>query len=126
MTEGEALRADVDRFYSLLDRLSSRCRGPRLLKDCDGRMPWPRRGIYFFFEIGEGRGVPHVSTSRIVRVGTHAVSAGSETTLWDRLKQHRGNGRPGEPPGGGNHRGSIFRRDVGEERCTLRPSRTAD
>ena len=76
-------------------------------------MPWPVRGIYFFFETGEARTAPHVSTPRIVRVGTHAVSAGSETTLWDRLKQHRGNGRPGEPSGGGNHRGSVFRRHIG-------------
>jgi hypothetical protein len=44
-----------------------------------------------------------------VRVGTHALKAGSQTTLWKRLSQHRGTARAG----GGNHRGSIFRLIVG-------------
>jgi hypothetical protein len=61
--------------------------------------------VYFFFEPGEVRpnGAP-----RLVRVGTHAVSAGSGTTLWNRLSQHRGS-----TSGGGNHRGSVFRLHVG-------------
>jgi hypothetical protein len=46
---------------------------------------------------------------RIVRVGTHALKAGSTTTLWKRLSQHKGQ----ENSGGGNHRGSIFRLIVG-------------
>ncbi len=46
---------------------------------------------------------------RIVRVGTHALKAGSKTKLWSRLKQHKGTVRSG----GGNHRGSIFRLIVG-------------
>ena len=46
---------------------------------------------------------------RIVRVGTHALKAGSGTKLWNRLSQHRGVVRTG----GGNHRGSIFRLIVG-------------
>src|SRR5258708_8207856 len=46
---------------------------------------------------------------RIVRVGTHALKAGSKTTLWRRLSQHKGQ----EKSGGGNHRGSIFRLIVG-------------
>src|SRR5262249_52347472 len=46
---------------------------------------------------------------RIVRAGTHALKAGSRTTLWKRLSQHRGH----ENSGGGNHRGSIFRLLVG-------------
>ena len=46
---------------------------------------------------------------RIVRVGTHALKAGSKTKLWTRLKQHKGTVRSG----GGNHRGSIFRKIVG-------------
>ena len=45
---------------------------------------------------------------RIVRVGTHALKAGSRTRLWARLSQHKGQGS-----GGGNHRGSIFRLLVG-------------
>ena len=46
---------------------------------------------------------------RIVRVGTHALKAGSRAKLWTRLAQHRGQAGSG----GGNHRGSIFRLIVG-------------
>jgi hypothetical protein len=46
--------------------------------------------------------------SRVVRVGTHAVSANSKSTLWGRLRTHRGARK-----GGGNHRSSIFRLHVG-------------
>ena len=45
---------------------------------------------------------------RIVRVGTHAVSANAVSTLWGRLRTHLGT-----RTGSGNHRGSIFRRHVG-------------
>jgi hypothetical protein len=75
---------------------------------CTGRVEWPRRGVYFIFETGELR--PD-GTARVVRVGTHAVSSGSKTTLWNRLKQHVGNGTGDKA--GGNHRGSVFRRHVG-------------
>lgn|GEM_PF-628488 len=100
----------LKRLYDLLNRLSSKVGGPRRLADCDSRTGWPQRGVYFFFEPGEMR---PSGSPRVVRVGTHAVSAGSQSTLWGRLKQHRGNGKPGEAPGTGNHRGSIFRRHVG-------------
>lgn len=98
------LAADLDRFYATIDRLTESGRLYRLA-DCHGRMAWPRRGVYFFFEPGEVRlsGGP-----RVVRVGTHAVSEGSQTTLWNRLSQHRGTTQ-----GLGNHRGSIFRLHVG-------------
>ena len=46
---------------------------------------------------------------RIVRVGTHALISSSQTTLWKRLSQHKGQ----KASGGGNHRGSIFRLLVG-------------
>lgn len=46
---------------------------------------------------------------RIVRIGTHALKAGSKTSLWNRLSQHKGQ----EKSGGGNHRGSIFRLILG-------------
>jgi hypothetical protein len=45
----------------------------------------------------------------LVRVGTHALTEGSQSKLWGRLSQHRGQSRTG----GGNHRGSIFRLIVG-------------
>jgi len=79
----------------------------RRLGDCHGRMPWPRRGGYFFFEPGEYRGTAP-GVQRIVRVGTHAVTSNSNSTLWSRLYSHRGT-----RDGGGNHRGSIFRLNIG-------------
>jgi hypothetical protein len=64
--------------------------------------------VYFFREDGELRSdTGH--ESRIVRVGTHALTADSGTKLWTRLSQHRGQ----LSTGGGNHRGSIFRLIVG-------------
>jgi hypothetical protein len=51
-------------------------------------------------------------TPRVTRVGTHALTATSRTRLWNRLAQHRGS-VGGSSPGGGNHRGSVFRLHVG-------------
>ena len=99
---------DTIRFYQLLDRLTQRIGGPRLLQDCNGRMNWPQRGVYFFFEPGENRSSSN-SGPRVVRVGTHALKNGSSTKLWSRLNGHRGSASSG----GGNHRGSIFRLLVG-------------
>src|SRR6185436_8628567 len=96
------------RFYRILDRLETQCGGSRLLADCHGRMDWPQRGVYFFKEDGENR-TDSGSGPRIVRVGTHALTAGAQTTLWKRLSQHKGQ----NTSGGGNHRGSIFRLLVG-------------
>lgn len=108
-TGGHAMgrREDLDRFYKLMHELEDRVGGKRLLSDPYLSQVLPRRGVYFFFEPGEYR--EDGDTPRVVRVGTHAVSAGSQTTLWNRLSQHRGRLRGG----GGNHRGSIFRRHVG-------------
>ena len=47
--------ADTRRFYDLLNRLEGRIGGRRMLADCNGRMNWPNRGIYFFCEAGEAR-----------------------------------------------------------------------
>jgi hypothetical protein len=100
--------SDLQRFYDILDRLRERLHGTRLLEQSNGRMGWPGRGVYFFFEPCEYRsgGRQH---PRVVRVGTHALKAGSKSSLWQRLSQHRGTSS-----GGGNHRGSIFRLLVGE------------
>ncbi len=100
--------SDLIRFYALLDSLEAKLGGKRTLAVCNGRMSWPTRGIYFFFEPGEER---HDSGDglRVVRVGTHALTAKSRTTLWNRLSQHKGV----EKTGGGNHRGSIFRLILG-------------
>lgn len=100
-----------EQFYAILDDLSARLGGGRAFRHCDGRMSWPSRGVYFFFEPGEVRAAG-AAGQRVVRVGTHAVSAGSKTTLWQRLKQHRGYGGGGSGSAG-SHRGSVFRHHVG-------------
>ena len=110
--------SDLSRFYALLDRLTVTIGGSRLLSECDGRMDWPKRGVYFFFEDGEVRS-DSGDGPRVVRVGTHALKSGSKTKLWNRLSQHRGSAESG----GGNHRGSIFRLLVGDAIMARHPSR---
>ena len=107
--------ADTRRFYQLLDQLAQRIGGPRQLAQSDGRMGWPQKGLYFFFEQSETRSSSGIGP-RVVRIGTHALAAGSSSTLWGRLSNHRGTARSQ----GGNHRGSIFRLLVGialAQRC---------
>jgi hypothetical protein len=99
--------SDLRDFYGLLDTLANQVGGPRLLKDMSAFEDWPTHGVYFFFEPGERRS-DSGSGARVVRVGTHALSANTKSTLAQRLRQHRGN-----VSGGGNHRGSIFRLLVG-------------
>jgi len=99
---------DLKRFYAILDGLHDKANGARTLSECTGRMDWPCRGVYFFHENGECRS-DSGSGLRVVRVGTHALTADSKSTLWKRLRQHRGSARTG----GGNHRGSVFRLLVG-------------
>ncbi|MCI0713440.1 MAG: hypothetical protein L0154_25005 [Chloroflexi bacterium] len=105
MSENGKIHAD--RFYDLLRLLESKVAGMRCLKDCHGRMGWPKRGVYFFFDGDEYRS-DGSQQLRVVRVGTHAVGTGSKSTLWGRLRSHKGTGA-----GTGNHRGSIFRLHVG-------------
>ena len=99
---------DLIRFYQTLSQIEMRVGGKRRLSECDGRMDWPQRGIYFFFETGEMR-TGTGSGPRVVRVGTHSLTTASKTTLWNRLSQHKGTSA-----GGGNHRGSIFRLLIGD------------
>lgn len=99
--------SDLNTFYGILSDLELGLGGKRKLGDCNGRLNWPRRGVYFFFEQGEFRkGWP--MKQRVVRVGTHAVSCGSSSTLWERLRAHKGSF-----DGAGNHRSSIFRLHLG-------------
>ena len=100
--------SDLRAFYSALSRLVRAQGGLRYLGSCDGRQAWPMRGVYFFFEPGEDR-TDTGPGQRVVRVGTHALTRASRTTLWMRLSQHRGNA--GDH--GGNHRGSVFRKHIG-------------
>lgn len=100
-------RTDLDRFYAILSQLEALGQQGLRLDEYTGRSSFPVRGVYFFREPGEYR-LSQPNSLRIVRVGTHAVSANSKSTLWGRLKTHLGT-----RSGGGNHRGSIFRLHVG-------------
>lgn len=101
---------DLVRFYALMEDLRNRLGGFRYLRTSTGTSGWPERGVYFFFDEREPR--QSGPGLRVVRVGTHAVSAGSSSSLWGRLSQHQGTVGGGHP-GGGNHRGSVFRMHVG-------------
>jgi hypothetical protein len=101
--------AVVAKFNGALSELAEIVHGPRRLRDARGSDGWPRQGVYFFYETGELRAD---GSDRVVRVGTHALTATSRATLWSRLRQHRGH-IGGSHPGGGNHRASVFRRHVG-------------
>jgi hypothetical protein len=100
--------SDIKRFYKILDMLEEKVGGKRTLATCNGKMDWPPRGVYFFFEPGELRTTSGIGM-RVVRVGTHALKRNSKSTLWGRLRQHQGTIKTG----GGNHRGSVFRKHVG-------------
>jgi len=113
---------DLDRLYEALGRLEVLTGGPLALANPAVRSSCPNKGVYFFFEAGEVRdGGRH----RVVRVGTHAVSVGSARSLWDRLGQHRGT-LGGGHPGGGNHRGSVFRKHLGLALLGATPEEYAD
>jgi len=40
-------------FYEILNEIENKNGGKHYLKNCDGFMAWPERGVYFFFEPGE-------------------------------------------------------------------------
>ena len=116
---GEAQRlSDLDCFYGLLDVLRTGLGGTRKMRECTGEMAWPEMGVYFFFEPGETR-TTRPWTARVTRVGTHTVSKGSRTSLWQRLRSHRGG-----IDLSGNHRGSIFRLHVGAAMLQQSPGDT--
>lgn len=103
---GEAeLRRTATHFFHLLHQVWAAQAGGRRIDETNGRQIWPPRGVYFILA---GHNVKRGRLPRIVRVGTHAVSRGSKTTLWDRLSTHRGTAA-----GGGSHRSSIFRLHIG-------------
>lgn len=98
---------DVSKLYSMLGDPELRRKQLRTFSQITGSRALPRRGLYIFYNPGDRR-MFSPSDPRIVRVGTHAVSAGSSSSLWQRLKTHKG-----KEDGGGNHRGSIFRLHIG-------------
>ena len=98
---------DLKRFFDLLAHLEYKNGTKINLGICNGKMNWPKQGIYVFYEAGESR-TESGKGCKAVRVGTHALKKGSKSTLWGRLSNHRGS-----RSGLGNHRGSIFRLLVG-------------
>jgi len=97
----------LDDLYALVYQMAERYGAPPL-GTCSAAMRWPERGVYFFLDPSERRANDDAQF-RIVRVGTHSLKLGSWSTLWGRLRQHRG-----QASGMGNHRGSVFRRHVGQ------------
>lgn len=104
--------AKLREFYRKLGVLYEQTDGPYFLDDVDGSMNWPDRGIYIFFSADTDLELDPVEEWHIVRIGTVGDCAGSASTLWDRLRAHRGTER-GDYANGGNARGSIFRKHVG-------------
>lgn len=98
---------DLDRLYDMLSIAVLREQHLRVFGSCSGSAKWPRRGLYIFCDPRHRR-MFKPNTFKIIRIGTHAVSKGSASSLWQRLKNHKG-----QQDGSGNHRGSIFRLHVG-------------
>ena len=42
--------SDLQDFYSLLALLAVNVDGPRKLEACSGRLSWPQRGVYFWYD----------------------------------------------------------------------------
>jgi hypothetical protein len=105
----------LEALYRSLRDLDAGLGSKRLISECTGKHGWPRSGVYFFFEPGECHAGG--TEPRVVRVGTHGVSLGSQATLWNRLRTHRGTSG-----GLGNHRSSIFRLHVGAAFAARNPS----
>lgn len=110
----DSLKTEVKRFYEIMERLWVAQQSGRRIADLTGKQAWPERGVYFVtgaVSADHTRSIP-----RIIRVGTHAVSIGSRTTLWNRISTHRGT-----VDGGGSHRSSIFRSHVGRALMNSEP-----
>ncbi len=98
-------RRAVTHAYALFGQIVERT-GLHTLRDVLTQQ-LPQQGVYFFFDDSEASPFSRL-TPRLVRIGTHAVSAGSTATLRNRLRTHLGT-----RAGTGNHRGSVFRLHVG-------------
>lgn len=105
-----ARRTDLLRFYDAA--LVARRQGKLFPFPSLSKTRLPTKGVYVFFDPYESnfRGDP----LRIVRIGTHAVSEGSKSTLKTRLRNHLG-----QSDNSGSHRGSVFRLHVGRAMLTM-------
>jgi hypothetical protein len=109
--QSEAAMRGTSRFYELLARLEGMPLQGASLASILAGAALPSRGVYFFREAGElfpQSTAGSAALPRVTRVGTHAVSTGSKSTLRARLRAHLG-----AKSGSGNHRSSIFRLHVG-------------
>lgn len=79
-------KADVETFYGLMSRLSGRIGGPHPLPSFTSVVSPGEKGVYFIFEPGETR--DGSDCLRVVRVGTHGLTARSRSTIWTRLFEH--------------------------------------
>jgi hypothetical protein len=98
---------DVSKFYRMMQDLQLNSSQLRLFSECSGAMNWPKRGLYIYFRENENR-LFSGNNLKVIRVGTHAVSLSSASSLWQRIKTHQGNLQ-----GIGNHRSSVFRMHIG-------------
>jgi hypothetical protein len=95
---------DLDRLY---DWINAQRQSGKVFSFAElSANPVPKRGVYIFLDPVEANF--RANGPRVVRIGTHAVSAGSQASLRGRLRTHLG---PANEIG--NHRGSIFRLHVG-------------
>ncbi|MGM4929722.1 DUF6884 domain-containing protein [Tardiphaga sp. 619_E2_N8_5] len=101
----ERRRSAIEAAYALFEKMSALQMPPRLSDLLATDLP--THGVYFFFDETETTRFSNI-IPRLVRVGTHGVSAGSTATLRNRLRTHFGT-RAGQ----GNHRASVFRLHVG-------------
>ena len=115
VTDEASLRSDIARLNHYIKRLWKNQNGGRAIAEASGRMSWPARGVYLVLDADDL--VSRFAMPRIARVGTHAVSTGSQTSMWNRLSTHRGT-----LAGGGSHRSSIFRLHVGRAWTRAVPS----
>jgi hypothetical protein len=98
-------RKAIARAYEMFAQLACRM-GLHKLRDLLAE-ELPKQGVYFFFDDHEATTFS-TTIPRLVRIGTHGVSAGSVATLRNRLRTHLGT-----RAGAGNHRASVFRLHVG-------------
>lgn len=79
-------KTDVDCFYALMSQLSERIGGPHPLINFSSVVSPGVKGVYYIFESGETR--DGSDSLRVVRVGTHGLTANSRSTIWTRLFEH--------------------------------------
>jgi hypothetical protein len=93
---------DLLRFYRLMQEMEQLNGGMRRMCQASADEGWPQRGVVWFFESTEQRKETGAGL-RVVRVATHALKPGLQSTLWDRLSHDAS----------GAHRGSVFRTLLG-------------